>query len=98
LNKKTSLYQDHLESNAKMVDFHGWSMPINYGSQITEHNIVREECGIFDVSHMTILDFEGQDSEKFVRKLISNDVRKLSETTKVFIPQWSMILVVLLMT
>ena len=63
-----------------MVDFHGWSMPINYGSQITEHNIVREECGIFDVSHMTILDFEGQDSEKFVRKLISNDVRKLSET------------------
>ena len=63
-----------------MVDFHGWSMPINYGSQITEHNIVREECGIFDVSHMTILDFEGQDTEKFVRKLISNDVRKLSET------------------
>ena len=63
-----------------MVDFHGWSMPINYGSQINEHNIVREDCGIFDVSHMTILDFQGNDVEIFVRKLISNDVRKLSET------------------
>ena len=63
-----------------MVDFHGWSMPINYGSQINEHISVRENCGIFDVSHMTILDFKGVDSEDFVRKLISNDVKKLSET------------------
>ena len=63
-----------------MVDFHGWSMPINYGSQINEHNSVRENCGIFDVSHMTILDFEGEDVEQFVRTLIANDVKKLSET------------------
>ena len=63
-----------------MVDFHGWSMPINYGSQINEHNCVRENCGIFDVSHMTILDFEGEDVEQFVRTLIANDVKKLSET------------------
>ena len=62
-----------------MVDFHGWSMPINYGSQISEHVCVRENCGIFDVSHMTILDFKGKDAEEFVRKLISNDVRKLNE-------------------
>ena len=62
-----------------MVDFHGWSMPIHYGSQISEHNTVRQNCGIFDVSHMTILDFHGPDVERFVRKLISNDVRKLSE-------------------
>ena len=62
-----------------MVDFHGWSMPINYGSQISEHVCVRENCGIFDVSHMTILDFKGKDAEKFIRKLISNDVRKLNE-------------------
>ena len=52
-----------------MVDFHGWSMPINYGSQINEHNCVRENCGIFDVSHMTILDFEGEDVEKFVNSI-----------------------------
>lgn len=62
-----------------MVDFHGWSMPINYGSQINEHNSVRENCGIFDVSHMTILDFKGDDAETFVRKLISNDIKKLTE-------------------
>ena len=62
-----------------MVDFHGWSMPINYGSQITEHNEVRESCGIFDVSHMTILDFHGEDSELFIRKLIANDVKKLKQ-------------------
>ena len=62
-----------------MVDFHGWSMPINYGSQINEHKSVRENCGIFDVSHMTILDFKGDDAETFVRKLISNDIKKLTE-------------------
>ena len=62
-----------------MVDFHGWSMPINYGSQIEEHHAVRKNCGIFDVSHMTILDFEGEDVELFIRKLIANDVKKLSE-------------------
>ena len=62
-----------------MVDFHGWSMPINYGSQINEHNFVREGCGIFDVSHMTILDFKGAESKTFVRKLIANDVNKLKE-------------------
>jgi aminomethyltransferase len=62
-----------------MVDFHGWSMPINYGSQINEHNSVRENCGIFDVSHMTILDFKGDDAEIFVSKLISNDIKKLTE-------------------
>jgi aminomethyltransferase len=54
-------------------------MPINYGSQINEHNSVRENCGIFDVSHMTILDFKGDDAETFVRKLISNDIKKLTE-------------------
>ena len=62
-----------------MVDFHGWSMPINYGSQINEHNSVRENCGMFDVSHMTILDFKGKEVNQFIRKLIANDINKLSE-------------------
>ena len=62
-----------------MVDFHGWSMPINYGSQINEHNSVRENCGMFDVSHMTILDFNGKEVNQFIRNLIANDINKLSE-------------------
>jgi aminomethyltransferase len=62
-----------------MIDFHGWSMPINYGSQIAEHEEVRKGCGIFDVSHMTVVDFNGPDSKNFIRKLIANDVANLKE-------------------
>ena len=52
-----------MDSSAKMVDFHGWDMPINYGSQLSEHEQVRNSCGIFDVSHMSILDFKGKDTK-----------------------------------
>ena len=62
-----------------MVDFHGWSMPINYGSQISEHQEVRNGCGIFDVSHMAVVDFIGPDSKNFIRKLIANDIDNLKE-------------------
>jgi aminomethyltransferase len=62
-----------------MVDFHGWAMPINYGSQIAEHQSVRDNCGIFDVSHMTILDFKGEQARDFIRYIISNDVDNLKE-------------------
>ena len=60
-----------------MVDFNGWSMPINYGSQIAEHESVRNNCGIFDVSHMTILDFEGAQARDLIRYIISNDIDSL---------------------
>ena len=59
MTSKTVLHAKHLEAGAKMVDFHGWEMPINYGSQIEEHNAVRTDAGMFDVSHMTIVDIEG---------------------------------------
>ena len=62
-----------------MVDFHGWNMPINYGSQLSEHEQVRNSCGIFDVSHMTILDFKGKDAKEFLRKLLANDINSLNE-------------------
>ena len=62
-----------------MIDFHGWDMPINYGSQLSEHEQVRNSCGIFDVSHMTILDFEGKDVKEFLRKLLANDINALNE-------------------
>ncbi|QSX37950.1 glycine cleavage system aminomethyltransferase GcvT [Shewanella sedimentimangrovi] len=75
---KTVLFNKHLESNAKMVDFHGWDMPLNYGSQIEEHHAVRRDAGMFDVSHMTVVDVEGNDARPFLRKLLANDVAKLT--------------------
>lgn len=79
MGQQTSLYQKHLDAGAKMVDFAGWDMPINYGSQIEEHNIVREHAGIFDVSHMTVVDVSGNAAEPFLRYLLANDVSKLDE-------------------
>ena len=79
MGQRTSLYQKHLDSGAKMVDFGGWDMPINYGSQIEEHNQVRTAAGAFDVSHMTVVDISGNDAEKYLRYLLANDVAKLDE-------------------
>ncbi|MBB1303789.1 glycine cleavage system aminomethyltransferase GcvT [Pseudoalteromonas sp. SR44-8] len=78
MTSKTVLHAKHLESKAKMVDFHGWEMPINYGSQIEEHNAVRTDAGMFDVSHMTIVDVKGEQAQAFLRKLVANDVAKLT--------------------
>jgi aminomethyltransferase len=75
---KTVLHAKHLEAGAKMVDFHGWEMPINYGSQIEEHHAVRKDAGMFDVSHMTIVDVTGADVTAFLRYLVANDVAKLT--------------------
>ena len=82
MTNKTVLHAKHLASGAKMVDFHGWEMPINYGSQIEEHNAVRQKAGMFDVSHMTIIDITGPDSKAFLRRLVINDVAKLTEVGK----------------
>ncbi len=74
---KTPLYAHHLALGAKMVDFHGWSMPLHYGSQLEEHHAVRRAAGIFDVSHMTIIDVLGAGGRQFLRKLLCNDVDSL---------------------
>lgn len=79
---QTVLFDKHLEAGAKMVDFHGWEMPINYGSQIEEHHAVRQDAGMFDVSHMTIVDVAGADAKPFLRKLVTNDVAKLTVAGK----------------
>lgn len=79
MGQQTSLYQNHLDAGAKMVDFAGWDMPINYGSQIEEHNQVRTAAGVFDVSHMTVVDISGSDAESYLRHLLANDVAKLDE-------------------
>ncbi|MEX2470373.1 MAG: glycine cleavage system aminomethyltransferase GcvT [Pseudohongiellaceae bacterium] len=77
MGQRTTLYQKHLDAGAKLVDFAGWDMPINYGSQIKEHEQVRTAAGVFDVSHMTVVDISGADAEKYLRNLLSNDVARL---------------------
>ncbi|MCH1918029.1 glycine cleavage system aminomethyltransferase GcvT [Shewanella sp. A3A] len=79
---KTVLYAKHVEANAKIVDFHGWDMPLNYGSQIEEHHAVRKDAGMFDVSHMTVVDIKGEKAQAFLRYLLANDVAKLKVSGK----------------
>lgn len=78
----TVLHPKHLEAGAKMVDFHGWEMPINYGSQLEEHHAVRHRAGMFDVSHMTIVDLTGERVKAFLQQLLANDVAKLTAPGK----------------
>lgn len=77
MTEKTPLYDSHLAAGGRMVDFAGWIMPVNYGSQIEEHTAVRTDAGMFDVSHMTIIDINGPDAEDFLRSIIANDVASL---------------------
>ena len=79
---RTPLYDSHLAAEAKMVDFSGWEMPINYGSQIEEHHAVRRDAGMFDVSHMCALDLTGADATPWLRRLLANDVAKLTTPGK----------------
>ncbi len=75
--KQTPLYATHAAAGAKLVDFAGWDMPLHYGSQIEEHHQVRRDAGMFDVSHMLIIDLEGADARPFLRHLLANNVDKL---------------------
>ncbi|HEY0665844.1 MAG TPA: glycine cleavage system aminomethyltransferase GcvT [Gallionella sp.] len=76
--KQTPLNAAHRAMGAKMVDFGGWDMPVNYGSQIDEHHQVRRDCGMFDVSHMRVVDMKGQGVRAFLRYLLANNVDKLA--------------------
>jgi aminomethyltransferase len=82
MTQRTALYEKHLEAGAKMVDFAGWEMPIHYGSQVNEHHQVRTDAGMFDVSHMVVLDLTGKDAKVFLQKLLANDVDKLKHDGK----------------
>lgn len=73
----TPFYQAHLDSEGKIVDFSGWALPIHYGSQIEEHEAVRTDAGMFDVSHMVVTDITGAGSKAWLQKLLANDVAKL---------------------
>ena len=80
--QQTPLYKAHIAAGARMVDFGGWEMPINYGSQIEEHHKVRNSAGMFDVSHMTVVDILGNQSRQFLSYLLANDVAKLQTRGK----------------
>jgi aminomethyltransferase len=82
MGKQTPLYQAHRAMGARLVDFAGWDMPIHYGSQIEEHHSVRRAAGMFDVSHMTVIDLIGGQTRAFLRYLLANNVDKLRERGK----------------
>ncbi|MDR6991573.1 glycine cleavage system aminomethyltransferase GcvT [Luteimonas sp. 3794] len=82
MTQKTILNDAHRALGARMVDFGGWDMPLNYGSQIEEHHHVRRDAGMFDVSHMTVVDLRGAGTRDFLRRLVANSVDKLKAPGK----------------
>jgi aminomethyltransferase len=79
---KTPLNKSHIELGAKMVNFSNWEMPISYSSLIEEHNAVRNTVGIFDVSHMSVFDFDGDNQVAFFEKIFANDIKKIYKDNK----------------
>lgn len=77
--KKTPLNQTHIDSGARMVDFGGWHMPVQYSGLSQEHNAVRTKAGLFDVSHMGEVLVEGEDAENFLNHLVTNNVSRLTD-------------------
>jgi aminomethyltransferase len=82
MSLKTPLYTQHQAAGAKLVDFAGWEMPLHYGSQLAEHQQVRHDAGVFDVSHMAAVDIIGKDAQAYLRYLLANDVAKLKTIGK----------------
>lgn len=79
---QTPLFERHQQAGARMVDFHGWQMPLHYGSQLQEHMAVRQHAGLFDISHMGIVDISGKDAATFLRYLLANDIARLTSPGK----------------
>ncbi len=77
--ERTPLYPEHVAAGARMVVFGGWDMPVYYASALNEHHAVRRGWGIFDVSHMTVVDVEGPGARDYLRRLLANDVARLRE-------------------
>ncbi len=82
---RSSFFKNHLESKAKMVDFHGWEMPLQYSGIIDEHKNVRENVGLFDVSHMGRFKIKGE-AESQIQHLITNDISKISDKQVIYSP------------
>lgn len=84
--KRTPLYEEHLAAKAKLIDFGGWEMPVQYAGVIDEHHTVRTKAGLFDVSHMGEIDVRGEEALDFVQMLVTNDVSKLEDGKILYSP------------
>jgi aminomethyltransferase len=82
MSLRTPLYPEHQALGARLVPFAGWDMPLHYGSQLQEHHAVRRDAGMFDVSHMAVLDLEGPQARDYLRRLLANDVARLAAPGK----------------
>lgn len=82
MTKHTILYEQHQQAGARLVDFAGWEMPLHYGSQLQEHHYVRQDAGMFDVSHMAVIDILGTGARDFLRYVLANDIDKLAHRGK----------------
>lgn len=82
VSKRTPLYDQHVKAKAKIVDFSGWEMPLHYGSQLEEHHLVRQKAGVFDVSHMGVVDLAGVDATPYLRRLVANNVDKSAQVKR----------------
>jgi aminomethyltransferase len=76
--RRTPLYEKHVEAGGRLVPFAGWEMPVQYEGVIAEHRAVRNDAGLFDVSHMGEVDVEGPKAEEFLQSVLSNDLAKLA--------------------
>lgn len=84
MTKKTFLHDEQVKLGAKMVEFAGWMMPVSYSSIIEEHKTVRENVGLFDVSHMGEVIVTGDDSVDFLNKLVPQDIAKLVDFKAIY--------------
>ncbi len=75
--KQTPLYENHLELKGKIIDFGGWALPVEYTGILAEHEAVRTKAGLFDVSHMGEITVKGQDAEKYIQMIVTNDISVL---------------------
>ncbi|HET9107588.1 MAG TPA: glycine cleavage system aminomethyltransferase GcvT [Steroidobacteraceae bacterium] len=82
MTRRTPLFDLHQKLGARIVDFGGWDMPLQYGSQIAEHHAVRRGAGVFDVSHMCVVDLKGARVRPFLLRLLANDIGKLKAPGK----------------
>jgi aminomethyltransferase len=82
VTRRTPLFDLHQKLGARIVDFGGWDMPLQYGSQIAEHHAVRRGAGLFDVSHMCVVDLKGARVKPFLLRLLANDIGKLKAPGK----------------
>lgn len=84
MGKQTPFYAVHCQDNAKIVDFAGWDMPLHYGSQLQEHHDVRTHAGMFDVSHMGVVDLDGKDAAAYLRHLLANNIDRITEGRAIY--------------